>query len=115
MRPLIGIDDLTVELRKDPPPVLLDVRWRLAGPPGREDYERGHLPGAVFIDLERDLAGPPGSGGRHPLPDPAHLESVLRSAGVSHGRPVVVYDADNGSSAARAWWLLRWSGHDQVA
>jgi len=40
------------------PPVLLDVRWRLAGPPGIDSYQQGHLPGAVFADLDRDLAAP---------------------------------------------------------
>src|SRR3984885_5110817 len=39
-------------------PVLLDVRWRLGGPPGIDSYQEGHLPGAVFVDLDRDLAGP---------------------------------------------------------
>ena len=96
------------------PPVLLDVRWRLGGPPGREDYVRGHLAGAVFLDLDADLAAPPGPAGRHPLPEPADLQRVLRAAGVRDGRPVVVYDADNGSIAARLWWLLRWAGHDRV-
>ena len=51
--------------------MLLDVRWRLAGPPGIDSYRQGHLPGAVFADLDRDLTGPPGPAGRHPLPDPA--------------------------------------------
>ena len=97
------------------PPVVLDVRWRLGGPPGREDYERGHLPDAVYLDLDTELAGPPGAAGRHPLPDPETLQRALRAAGVRAGRPVVVYDADNGSIAARAWWLLRWAGHGQVA
>jgi thiosulfate/3-mercaptopyruvate sulfurtransferase len=99
----------------DEAPVLLDVRWRLAGPPGIEDYRAGHLPGAVFVDLDRDLAAEPGEGGRHPLPDPDRLQAVLRAAGVRRNHPVVAYDAADGSTAARAWWLLRWAGHEQVA
>jgi thiosulfate/3-mercaptopyruvate sulfurtransferase len=42
------------------PPVLLDVRWDLAGGARRDLYERGHIPGASFVDLDNDLAGPPG-------------------------------------------------------
>jgi thiosulfate/3-mercaptopyruvate sulfurtransferase len=110
----VSTTDLAASLSGIEPPVLLDVRWRLGGPPGREDYARGHLPGAVFLDLDADLAAPPGPAGRHPLPEPADLQRVLRAAGVRDGAPVVVYDADNGSVAARLWWLLRWAGHDQV-
>lgn len=112
--PLVSCTDLAVSLSADTPPTLVDVRWRLGGPPGREDYDRGHLPGAVYLDLDADLAAPPGPGGRHPLPAPGDLQRVLRAAGVRAGHPVVVYDADNGSIAARLWWLLRWAGHDQV-
>jgi thiosulfate/3-mercaptopyruvate sulfurtransferase len=96
-------------------PVLLDVRWRLAGPPARDDYRLGHLPGAVFVDLDTELAAPPGSAGRHPLPDPAALQATLRAAGISADDTVVAYDDRDGSVAARAWWLLRWAGHDAVA
>ncbi|TDV40329.1 thiosulfate/3-mercaptopyruvate sulfurtransferase [Actinophytocola oryzae] len=106
--------DLAASLSEAEPPVLLDVRWRLGGPPGRDDYVRGHLPGAVFLDLDADLAAPPGPGGRHPLPPAEDLQRVLRAAGIRDGAPVVAYDADNGSIAARAWWLLRWAGHDRV-
>ncbi len=91
-------------------PVVLDVRWRLGGPPGRADHEAGHLPGAVFVDLDTELAGPPGPRGRHPLPDPAALQEVLRRAGVRAGSAVVAHDDDSGAVAARAWWLLRWAG-----
>jgi thiosulfate/3-mercaptopyruvate sulfurtransferase len=34
---------------------------------------------------------------------------------VSADRPVVVYDAATSMAAARAWWLLRYFGHPQVA
>ena len=90
--------------------VILDVRWRLGGPPGRADYDAAHIPGAVFVDLDTELADPPGPGGRHPLPDPARLQAVLRRAGVRADMSVVAYDDGNGAVAARAWWLLRWGG-----
>lgn len=114
MHPLITPTELAERLRTEPP-VLLDVRWKLGGPPGIEEYERGHLPGAVFLDLDVELAAAPGEGGRHPLPDPDELRSVLRAAGVRKDHPVVAYDGGDGSIAARAWWLLRWACHDQVA
>jgi thiosulfate/3-mercaptopyruvate sulfurtransferase len=91
-------------------PVVVDVRWRLGGPPGRADHAAGHVPGGVFVDLDTELAAPPGEGGRHPLPEPSRLQEVLRRAGVSEGSRVVAYDHGDGSVAARAWWLLRWAG-----
>lgn len=115
MYPLISTDALATELDGAQPPVVLDVRWRLGGPPGRQDYEVGHLPGAVYVDLDTELSSPPGRGGRHPLPDPDALQAVLRAAGVREDHPVVAYDTADGSVAARAWWLLRWAGHSKVA
>jgi thiosulfate/3-mercaptopyruvate sulfurtransferase len=113
-RLLVSAGALAAELAKDPAPVLLDVRWRLGGPPGIDSYRRGHLPGAVFVDLDRDLAGPPGSAGRHPLPDPAAFQAAMRAVGVSQGRPVVVYDDGDATIAARGWWTLRYFGHEDV-
>jgi thiosulfate/3-mercaptopyruvate sulfurtransferase len=105
---------LAAALAAGPAPVLLDVRWRLGGPPGRDRYPEGHLPGARFVDLDRDLAGPPGAGGRHPLPDAGAFEAAMRRAGVDDDRPVVIYDENDSMAAARAWWLLRYFGHQQV-
>ena len=95
-------------------PVVLDVRWRLGGPPGRELYDAAHIPGAAFVDLDLDLAAPPGEGGRHPMPAAADFEQAMRRAGVSDERPVVVYDDADSTAAARAWWLLRYFGHPSV-
>jgi thiosulfate/3-mercaptopyruvate sulfurtransferase len=112
--PLIDVGPLAAELAGDAPPVLLDVRWRLGGPPGIDSYRAGHLPGAVYVDLDADLAGPPGAGGRHPLPATADFEAAMRRAGVRAGHPVVAYDDVGSTIAARLWWLLRYFGHDQV-
>ncbi|MBA3907108.1 MAG: sulfurtransferase, partial [Pseudonocardiales bacterium] len=115
--PVISAQRLAALLGDPAGPAVVDVRWRLGGPPGRVDYEAGHIPGAVFVDLDADLAGPPGRNGRHPLPDPHRLQAVWRRAGVSSRSPVVAYDDGNCSVAARAWWLLRWAGlpAEQVA
>lgn len=112
--PLVDTSELASLLAGDAPPTVLDVRWRLAGPPAYDDYRTGHIPTAVFVDLDRDLAAPPGDGGRHPLPDPADFEAAMRRVGVSRTRPVVVYDDADGTAAARAWWLLRYHGHPDV-
>jgi thiosulfate/3-mercaptopyruvate sulfurtransferase len=87
----------------------------VSGPPGREEYDLGHVPGAVFVDLDRDLSSPPGPGGRHPLPKASSFGQAMRAAGVSGARPVVVYDAATSMAAARAWWLLLYFGHQHVA
>ncbi|MEV6238927.1 sulfurtransferase [Lentzea sp. NPDC051838] len=115
MHPLITPEALSDALSARPATVVLDVRWRLGGPPGRQDYEVSHVPGAVYVDLDTELSAPPGVGGRHPLPDPGLLQEVLRRAGVREGGHVVAYDAGDGSVAARVWWLLRWAGYGEVA
>jgi thiosulfate/3-mercaptopyruvate sulfurtransferase len=108
--PLVDVPTLRAELAGGDPPVLLDVRWALGGPDGAAEYAAGHLPGAVFVDLDTQLSRPRRAGeGRHPLPDPAALQEVLRDAGISAGSPVVVYDAATSTSAARGWWVLRWA------
>jgi thiosulfate/3-mercaptopyruvate sulfurtransferase len=112
--PLIIPGELAALLAGDEPPALLDVRWRLGGPPGRELYRAGHLPGAVFTDLDRDLAAPPGAGGRHPVPAAAAFQAAMRRAGVDDGRAVIVYDDADSTAAARGWWLLRYFGHPLV-
>ncbi|MFH9072450.1 sulfurtransferase [Streptomyces alboflavus] len=122
MNAIISASELASDLAGENPPVLLDIRWQLstakaAGEPpfdGRAEYAAGHVPGAVFVDLDADLAGAAGPGGRHPLPDVERFGAVMRAAGVSADRPVVVYDGGQGWAAARAWWLLRWTGHPEV-
>ncbi len=122
MNAIISASELADELAGGDPPVLLDVRWQLtaakaAGAPpfdGRAEYAAGHVPGAVFVDLDRELASAPGVSGRHPLPDVAEFGAVMRRSGVSSDRPVVVYDGGQGWAAARAWWLLHWTGHPNV-
>ena len=94
----------------------LDCRSSLADPDaGRRAFEAGHIRSAVFLSLDDDLAAPPGDGGRHPLPEKSRLADRLAALGISDGDQVVVYDDAGGAFAARAWWCLRWLGHEAVA
>ncbi|MFI7598430.1 sulfurtransferase [Actinoplanes sp. NPDC049681] len=93
--------------------VLADVRWYLDGRSGREAYEKGHLPGAVFVDLDRWLARPGSPAeGRHPLPDPQVFAEGMAAAGIGDDDTVIGYDDAGGVIAARLVWMLRATGHD---
>ncbi|MEU6643986.1 sulfurtransferase [Saccharomonospora sp. NPDC046836] len=111
MTVLIEATELARRIDRGEEIVLLDVRWKLGDPHGRDHYRAGHLPGAVFVDLDTELAahGAP-TDGRHPLPEPEALQAAARRWGLRAGGTVVAYDADGGLAAARAWWLLRWAG-----
>ena len=112
---LVVAEDLRDRLG-DPNLVLVDCRFNLADPDeGRRLYEEQHLPGAIFLDLDLDLAGPVTSNtGRHPLPVVATIEARLGELGIGSDSTVVVYDGSNGALAARAWWILRWLGHQRT-
>jgi thiosulfate/3-mercaptopyruvate sulfurtransferase len=109
--PLLSVPELQ---SFDQPVTLLDVRYRMGGPPGAPEFAAGHIPGAAYVDLDTDLAGQPGDGGRHPLPVPEVFLEAMQRAGVGLEGPVVVYDDWSGHAAARAWWLLRHYGHHDV-
>ncbi|MDQ0820274.1 thiosulfate/3-mercaptopyruvate sulfurtransferase [Arthrobacter sp. V4I6] len=91
--------------------VLLDVRWALGDPHGREHYLKEHLPGAVFVDLATELAGPADPArGRHPLPPLEQFQASARAWGVRTGDVMVAYDDSGNMAAARLWWMLRNAG-----
>ncbi len=93
--------------------VLADVRWYLDGSSGRDAYENGHLPGAVFVDLDAWLAADASpEQGRHPLPEPDVFAKGMALVGIGDNTTVVAYDDAGGVIAGRLVWMLRATGHD---
>jgi thiosulfate/3-mercaptopyruvate sulfurtransferase len=113
---LIDVDSLK-RLLGAPKLAILDCRFDLGRPQaGRTAFLAAHIPGARFADLNADLAGPvTARSGRHPLPPPEVFAARLGSLHVGNDSQVVTYDESSGSFAARAWWMLRWLGHSDVA
>ena len=113
---LISVSDLAQHLN-DPAFVIFDCRHELTNPEfGTRAYTQSHIPGARFAHLDRNLAAPlTGRNGRHPLPDPKVFAEWLSRMGVSNDNQVIGYDNAGGVYASRLWWMLRWTGHKNVA
>lgn len=117
---LISADQLQQLLAAGESPLLLDCSFDLMTPSaGRVAYEAAHIPGAQHADLDHDLSADgsndAASGGRHPLPSRATFSARLSAWGLNPGQQVVVYDRQGVTFAARAWWMLKWCGHNEVA
>ena len=112
---LTGVDELA-SWHGDRQLRIIDCRFDLTAPDaGRQAWLDAHIRGAVYADLDHDLSGPvtPDSG-RHPLPSVEQAAETFSRLGIDAHTRVVAYDDASGAIAARAWWLLRWLGHDQV-
>jgi thiosulfate/3-mercaptopyruvate sulfurtransferase len=96
---------------------IVDCRFSLLNAEyGQLAYSEDHIPNAIYANLNEDLSGEikKGTTGRHPLPAPEDFEIKIQQWGINNGQLVVLYDDDVGSYAARAWWMFRWLGHEQV-
>ncbi len=82
--------------------------------PGREDFERGHIPGAQFCDVSRDVSDTTQKlNFMRSAPD--DFAAAMRRFGIGNGTRVVTYSTGNAWWATRVWWLLREFGHDNAA
>ncbi len=94
---------------------VVNSSFKLPGitPAAREDYDRGHIPGAVFFDID-DIAEP-GTSLPHMIPSPELFARKMEALGIGNDDRVIVFDTAGLSSAGRAWWMLRLFGHHDVA
>lgn len=78
------------------------------------DYEREHLPGAVYASVKEVFAAPASvERGNLPLPDIDALQKHVNQWGVGADADIVVYGT-HPAIVARGWWVLRWAGLSRV-
>jgi len=92
---------------------IIDASWHMpaTGRNPRMEFGDSHIPGAVFFDI--DEISDTSSGLPHMLPSAEKFASRVKKLGIGDGTTVVAYDVP-GMAAARAWWMFRAMGHEQV-
>jgi thiosulfate/3-mercaptopyruvate sulfurtransferase len=111
--PLVDVDWLAARI--DAPDIrVLDATWFLPGDErdARALYAERRIPGAVFFDID-DISETT-SPLPHMMPPPEKFASRVRKLGVGDGARIVAYDSHGIFSAARAWWMFRAMGKDDV-
>jgi len=105
-------------------PLLVDAAWLNArlGDPGlrivdmvteARDYQRGHIPGAVYLGVNDARIAVPEGGFR--LPTAEEGARLLGKLGIAPGSFVVIYDDSGGLHASRLFFTLEVFGHSRVA
>jgi thiosulfate/3-mercaptopyruvate sulfurtransferase len=111
--PLVSTEWLAQHLSA-PDVRVADASWYLpqVGRDAKQEYESAHIPRAVFFNID-DLSDEK-SPYPHMLAPAPKFASRMRKLGLGDGNLIVVYDGAGIYSAARAWWMLRAMGHEDV-
>jgi thiosulfate/3-mercaptopyruvate sulfurtransferase len=84
---------------------VVDCRYYFDGRVGKDEYDRGHLPGAVHLDWSTEL-----SEQANPLvfkvASAGKVKQVMESIGVGDDTILVGYDDEGGHFVSRVWLVL---------
>src|SRR2546423_2767751 len=106
----------------DPNGIVLDGTVHLIPDPkitytvksGREDFEKGHIPGSQFVDRQADLSAKHQKL-RFMMPNAEEFAAAMGRFGVGDRSRVILYSTTTPQWAARIWWMLRNYGFDNAA
>ncbi|WP_395176104.1 sulfurtransferase [Roseibium alexandrii] len=114
--PLVSVDWLETN-QDDDNLLILDIRSPLAKS-GKDDYLKGHIPGAVWSEYPGFWRTSRGNV-TGVLPSIEKLEASLSELGVHEDRTVVLVPAGTShldfGAATRIYWTFKYLGHDNVA
>jgi thiosulfate/3-mercaptopyruvate sulfurtransferase len=98
----------------DPAVRVLDASWTMpaSGRDVESEFLDGHIPNATRFD--HDAASEPHATLSHTLATPEHFSSYAGKLGLLPDQTIVIYDSGGFSPSARAWWLFKTFGHDDV-
>lgn len=91
---------------------ILFFRTEADAPSAYQQYLQGHIPGAAFLDHQR--FSDRHSDYEHTLLPQAELVTQIGQLGISQDTEVILYAVGVLPAATRAWWILRYAGHNNV-
>lgn len=113
---LIGVNELKQRIESDSNDIVVfDASYALPGtdPSPLEVYRQSRIPGALFFDIDRiadqksDLP--------HMLCTAGEFSTHMQKLGVDNSKDIIVYGQKSPAMGpARAWWMFKIFGHDNV-
>jgi len=110
---LVSTEWLADHLRS-PDVRIVDATWLppQSGRDPRAEFERRHIPGAVFFDI--DEIADDGSALPHMAPPATKFSARVRRLGLGDGARIICYDSNRFCASARVWWMFRLFGARDV-
>ncbi len=99
----------------DPSIRIVDATWFMPNVDrsARDEVAECHIPGAMYWDID-EIADPidplP-----HMVPGATEFAHFMANLMIADGTRVIAYDRTGMSNAPRAWWTLRYFGHENVS
>ena len=114
MQELISAKFALDNLFLKPNTVFLDATFHLpnSGRNALDEFNYQHIPNAHFFDI--DQISDKKSSLPHMLPDEDYFSKMVSSLGIKNDDTVIVYDNSIFFSSARAWWMFKIFGHDNI-
>ena len=114
MQELISAKFALDNLFLKPNTVFLDATFHLpnSGRNALDEFNNKHIPNARFFDI--DQISDKKSSLPHMLPDEDYFSKKVSSLGIKNDDTVIVYDNSIFFSSARAWWMFKIFGHENI-
>lgn len=94
--------------------IIFDASMKPIGAASQLQESHPYIPESLRFDFD-DVLCDHNTSLPHMMPGAEFFTDEMQKMGVNQDSVIVAYDKDGIYSSARAWWMLRAMGHDQVA
>ena len=93
---------------------ILDATFFLpdSGLNAEEEYKKKHIPNSIFFDINK--IADPNNHLPHMIPSKELFSIMMQNLGINNQDEIIIYDNSPLLSSARAWFLFRYFGHENI-